>query len=341
MLLTLRDSPAPSPVRIIGVVAASVVAHALALGVLLGWSSLTSTPPPPKREPPRAVNLRRIDSKTWAANRAAVARSASALERPETTPKGQIVDVEQGNQRKPNEAKYLAETNNTVEKETRAKEQTSKYSRAKAKPTEQPEALPSSKGEARESSAAPAESGVSLAESMLGRKDRPTLFPPTINSGTGEGTETAAVGTEGSEAGPASTTEGGGAPNDALDVPAGDGTFLNTREFRYASFFNRIKKAVSAKWDPMGHLRTKRRNLGAVTRTTVMNITLRADGTLADLYVAQSSGLEELDLEAMNAFQRAAPFSNPPAALVQNGFIHFQFSFQVTNELVSSPFQFR
>lgn len=324
-------------------VVASLVAHGILLGLFIAWGSLTSTPKPPKKEPPKPVSLRRIDSKTWAANRAAAsARASAAIERPVPIPKGQIVDVEQGNNKVPTESKYLAESNNTVEKETRAKNQVSKYSRATAKTTEKPEALPSSKGSEQQSAAAPLQSGVSLAESMLGRRDRPSLLPQQLNSGTGEGDKTAAVGNEGSESGPASTDEGGGAPNDALNVPEGDGTYLNTREFRYASFFNRVKQAVSAKWDPMGRLRAKNRGIGAAVRTTVMHVSLRPDGTIADLYVATSSGLEELDVEAMNAFQRAAPFSNPPAALVKDGFIHFSFSFQVTNEgMVTSPFRFR
>ncbi len=341
-MLLLRDRPRASPLRVVGVVAASVAAHGVALGLFLAWGALTGAPPKPKKEAPRPVSIRRIDSKTWAANRSAVARASPVPLRPETMPKGQIVDVEQGNNRVPVKSDYLAESNNVVEKETRAKEQTSKYSRATAKTTAQPEALPSSKGGATESAAPPIESGVSLAESMLGRRDRPTLFPPTINSGTGEGQETAAVGTEGSEAGPASTTEGGGAPNDALNVPEGDGTYLNTREFRHAGFFNRMKQAVSAKWDPLGRLRAKQRGLGAMSRTSVMHVALRPDGTIADLYVATSSGLEELDVEAMNAFHRAAPFPNPPPELVQDGLIRFSFTFQVSNEgMVSSPFRFR
>ena len=34
------------------------------------------------------------------------------------------------------------------------------------------------------------------------------------------------------------------APNDKLDVDPGNGTFLNTREFRYAQFFNRVDQKL-------------------------------------------------------------------------------------------------
>jgi len=319
----------------------SFVAHVVALALFLAWSALTASPPKPKKDPPKQVSLRRIDSRTWSANRGA-ARTTPAIERPVPRPEGQIVDVAPGNDQRPKDAKYVAETNNTVKKETRAKQQTDKYSRATPKTSEQPEAMPSAKGRTPQSEPPPA-SGVNLAESLLGRQVRPTLLPSAV-SGTGEAQQphTTPGTDEGLARGGSDASEGGGAPNDALDVPEGDGTFLNTREWRYAGFFNRVKQAVSAKWDPNGRLRQKGRGLGAVMRTTVMVVTLRADGSLADCFVQQSSGLEELDIEAMKAFERAAPFSNPPQALVENGVIRFQFGFQVTDEgLVNSPFRFR
>lgn len=319
----------------------SLLAHGIAVALFLGWSALTATPRPPKKDPPKQVSLRRIDARTWSANRGAVARTAP-LERPVPRPEGQIVDVAPGNNEIPRESRFVAETNNTVKKETRAKKQTHEYSRATPTTSEKPQAMPSAKGSTPQSEPPPA-SGVSLAESILGRRERPSLLPSAL-SGTGEAQ--APDTTPGTEAGLANggkdVSEGGGAPNDALDVPEGDGTFLNTREWRYASFFNRVKQAVSAKWDPNGRLRQRRGGLGAAVRTTVMVVTLRPDGSLADCFVAQASGLEVLDLEAMKAFERAAPFSNPPQALVENGVIRFQFGFQVTDEgLVGSPFRFQ
>jgi TonB family protein len=146
---------------------------------------------------------------------------------------------------------------------------------------------------------------------------------------------TGAVGAETSEPPrPGSdSTEGGGAPNDDLhDVAQGDATFLNTREFKFAGFFNRVKQAVSAQWDPNGRLRSKGKQLGMVERRTLMHVALKPDGSIADLFVAQGSGVDELDQEAMKAFEKAQPFPNPPAALVVNGFIAFEFGFLVSNE---------
>jgi TonB family protein len=311
--------------------AAAIGVHAVIVGLLVA-SSYLETPKPPKTVK-RPVMLRALNARQWAANRGASMRTIAPPDRPEPKPKGQIVDVAPGNDQRPKEARFIAETNNTVKQETRAKEQTNKYSRATARTSAQPEAAPSAKGEAQKTPEPPPQSGIDLSESILGRRLAPSLIEPSQPVGTAEGTA----------AGNNDASEGGGAPNDALDVPEGEGTQLNTREWKFASFFNRVKQAVSARWDPNGRLRKTPRGLGAATRVTVMHVALRPDGTLADLFVAQSSGIDALDAEAMMAFQKAAPFPNPPAALVENGFIRFAFSFQVSdgNLTVPSPFRFR
>lgn len=342
----LLPTPAPKGrlVRLAVVLVAALCVHAVMLGlVVLSSVVLPSSTPPPKK-PTVSASLRRIDARTWAANRGS--RAPSPLERPMPLPKGQVVDVAPGNDRVPQDSKYLAETNNTVQRETRAREQTSKYSVAAPKNAPNPERAPAAKGVTpRTVTPPPEKSGIDLAESMLGRqRPPPSLFPSTLPQTQGDDEVRGREGTEsGSTSSAGDATEGGGAPNDALDAPEGDGTFLNTREFRYASFFNRVKQAVSAKWDPNGRLRARNRTLGALDRTTVLVVVLRPDGSMADCYVQKSSGLEDLDVEAMNAFQRAAPFSNPPAALVKDGVIAFQFSFLVSNEqlMIPPPVRFR
>ena len=65
-------------------------------------------------------------------------------------------------------------------------------------------------------------------------------------------------------------------------------------------------------------------------RTTVLAVTLRPDGSLADVFVIRNCGIDSLDQEAVAAFERAAPFVNPPEGLVENGYIRFQFGFTLT-----------
>ncbi len=124
-----------------------------------------------------------------------------------------------------------------------------------------------------------------------------------------------------------------GAPaNDHLkDLPKGEETLLNSREFRYATFFNRIKRGVSENWrpgqayvrhDPYGNI------YGVKDRYTVLAVRLDAEGDLKDVSVAESSGVGFLDDAAITAFQGASPFPNPPTGLVESdGTIRFQFGF--------------
>ena len=319
--------------RVATAVALALAAHALMIALV----AATATPRPPRsaRAASRPVSLRPISSARWATNRGSSAKSSAVVEKPAPLhPKGQVVDVAPGNQRVPEEAKYLAETNNRVERETRAREQTSTWSRATPKNQANPSAQPSAKGRAApqiETGSAPG-----LLSSLLGRRPLHLLGDHTTSSPT-ETTpsteEPSPIGTQqGREASGGDASEGGGAPNDNLsNVPTGDGTFLNTREWKYASFFNRVKQAVSARWDPNGRLRSRDRQLGLDDRATILHVSLRPDGSLAEAYVAKSSGIEELDQEAVKAFEKAQPFANPPVALVENGFIRFTFGFTVTN----------
>jgi TonB family protein len=125
-----------------------------------------------------------------------------------------------------------------------------------------------------------------------------------------------------------------GAPsNDRLaDVDVGDATLLNAREFKFASFFNRIKRSVSQHWDPatVYRLRDPQLNIyGVRDRETVVHVTLDERGQLKDIRVMRGSGISFLDDEAMRAFRAAAPFTNPPKGLIVNGEVEFKFSFYV------------
>jgi TonB family protein len=124
----------------------------------------------------------------------------------------------------------------------------------------------------------------------------------------------------------------GAAPNDHLSgVDEGEGTFLNTKEWKYSSFFNRVKQSIGMHWDPSSQLR-QRDPSGEIyrgrDRYTVLNVTLTEKGLVKEVYVEKSSGLEFLDLEAVRSFERAQPFPNPPPGLASSdALVHFSFGF--------------
>ena len=124
----------------------------------------------------------------------------------------------------------------------------------------------------------------------------------------------------------------GAAPNDHLgDVDDGQGTYLNTKEWKYATFFNRVKQAVGRNWDPNEPLRQRDPTgeiYGGRDRYTILNVTLGSDGLLKDIQVQRSSGVDFLDEAAIVSFRRAQPFPNPPPGLMgPNGTVTFPFGF--------------
>lgn len=127
---------------------------------------------------------------------------------------------------------------------------------------------------------------------------------------------------------------------DALkDVEEGETTALNARRWKFASFFNRVKRAVADHWHPDQAYR--RRNpqgnvYGFKDRLTVLRVELSPDGKLRDVFVEHPSGIDFLDDEAVRAFRDAQPFPNPPRQLVgESGMISFRFGFLF--ELSTSP----
>lgn len=122
---------------------------------------------------------------------------------------------------------------------------------------------------------------------------------------------------------------------DDLDdsIEEGNESILNSKRWKFASFFNRVRNGVANHWhpevvhaarDPDGTV------YGTKTRRTKLVISLNADGSLnkVDFDTGGESGVDYLDEEAIRAVRAAAPFANPPPGLVgKNGKIEFGFGF--------------
>ena len=129
----------------------------------------------------------------------------------------------------------------------------------------------------------------------------------------------------------------GGGSVDHLDgVEEGEVTALNSKEWKYASFFNRLKREVAQNWDPNRVLSVRDptgRKFGVRDRITTVQVTLDANGALAGVLVLDGSGVDALDEEAVRAIRAAQPFPNPPPGLVdaRSRLISFPFNFHVMN----------
>lgn len=124
---------------------------------------------------------------------------------------------------------------------------------------------------------------------------------------------------------------GGGSVDDLQGVRRGDRTALNSRRWKHANFFNRLKRQVAQNWHP-GRVYAQRDPQGNVygtkDRITVLRVWLHKDGSVQDIAVIKPCGVGFLDDEAARAFRAAAPFPNPPPALVnKHARIEFSFGF--------------
>lgn len=106
-------------------------------------------------------------------------------------------------------------------------------------------------------------------------------------------------------------------------MPQGAEAALNTREYMFFTYFQRIRESLDQAWRPILRERIawiykKGRKLAAdteyVTRTLV---TLNRDGEIVRVQVLDDSGAQELDAAALGALNSAGPFPNPPAGLLQ------------------------
>ncbi|WP_414640932.1 TonB family protein [Archangium sp.] len=357
--------------------------------VLLSIIQLNLPHPPPPPKPASAVAMRPLSAQEWAKNRGEAPRTNQPSmarqpdkkpeeKKPEKRPDGQVVDVAPGNNQEAPDAKYLAENNNKVEKETRAREQTPFYRNAMPKTTARDAREGSGQSEEQEGRIAgnnglgaderpQSEGGKKPAFELpdarrkheIALKQDPNAPGPgmevhnrnesealegnskrlRIQEGNGADGEEGSEGRVGSQ-GLAKLMPSqavmdqivGGAPNDHLkDAEEGEGTYLNTREFKYAGFFNRVKQSVGTQWNPNASL-MRRDPTGNIysgrDRHTLLSVTLDERGRVADISIEKSCGLEFLDLEAVESFKRAQPFPNPPAGLLENDSkVRFTFGF--------------
>jgi TonB family protein len=124
---------------------------------------------------------------------------------------------------------------------------------------------------------------------------------------------------------------GGPAPNRLEDLEEGEGTALNTRSFKYATFYNRVGMSIYRQWDPNRAYRSRDPDytmFPSRDRTTIIDLVL--DGTSGAIHfvkVLSSSGLDFLDDEIVRAARAAGPFPNPPAGLIENGEIHMMLAY--------------
>jgi TonB family protein len=279
---------------------------------------------------------------------------------------GQVVDVAPSkDETPPKDSQFVSDRNNTVEKETRSKQARAGYENTLPAPAEKGRKSPGTDakdGASRQASRKPAGAAGRgeasrrpspgdaardrLALVPRGELRNPLTLPPSPSrSGSagptpGEGLEPPGDAGKGEPlahlrpgAAAYDKLAGGPSPDHLQGVEEGEGTYLNTREWKYAGYFNRIKQSVASKWDPGASMASRDptgARFGDKDWQTLLQVKLDAEGSLKDVAVAKASGLDFLDRLAVDAFQKAQPFTNPPAGLADDrGEIVFTFGFYV------------
>lgn len=131
-------------------------------------------------------------------------------------------------------------------------------------------------------------------------------------------------------------SQGVSSTNDYVEhVQLGDFTQLNTVEYKYYGFFHRIRQKLEQFWGRSLHEKAEalwksgRRLPASDNYTTALVITMDGEGQILKVQVKSSSGVRELDDAAIESFNKAGPFPNPPRGLVVDGRATIEWGFVV------------
>lgn len=129
---------------------------------------------------------------------------------------------------------------------------------------------------------------------------------------------------------PGADGKGAGAPG--ADDFEGDGGVDPAATHKYNTFWRRVEATVIPHWHPQELLTLRDPTAGMWMfrdRRSIVGVELTPDGTIRRVWLDQSCGADFLDEAAMTAIWAARQFPNPPAGVVRNGAVKFQFAFTV------------
>ncbi|MBL7664183.1 MAG: energy transducer TonB [Bacteriovoracaceae bacterium] len=119
------------------------------------------------------------------------------------------------------------------------------------------------------------------------------------------------------------------------DIPLGDFTILNTTEYKFYGFYHRIKQKLEQFWgqsiqEKVSNIYKSGRRLPAgENHMTGLIIKLNSQGQIIAVKIKNTSGVRELDDAAVDSFNKAGPFPNPPKEMVKSGFAVIEWGFVV------------
>lgn len=131
-------------------------------------------------------------------------------------------------------------------------------------------------------------------------------------------------------------TDGFSSTNDYVEeVTLGDFTHLNTVEYKHYGFFHRIRQKLEQFWGnsiqekSLALFKAGRRMPASQDLITSLQVTLNDKGEIIAVKILGASGVKELDDAAVESFNQAGPFPNPPKDLLVNGKATIEWGFVV------------
>lgn len=106
---------------------------------------------------------------------------------------------------------------------------------------------------------------------------------------------------------------------------AGERTMLNTREFVFYGYFQRIRERLDRAWEKslreqlMKYYYRGRQLASETDYVSQLLVSLDRNGRVTKVQIIGSAGTTDLDEAATKAFNDAGPFPNPPSGLVDTG----------------------
>ncbi len=220
---------------------------------------------------------------------------------------------------------FLGEKNQTVDRETVSRSQMVKAGRGSTKVAE-----PSRPSQARPNPQAPAKGP---GRSILSNLGVPVFSLPR------QGQEALTQENRAKRPNWASAGAENEVPSDYIQgISEGDRTALNTREYMFFGYFQRIRSRLDVAWSStlrqrLEKLYRKGRRIASdkefKTRTWVV---LDEKGSVVKVRLMEESGVYDLDDAAIAAFNEAGPFPNPPKGLInERGQVEVHWDFVLRN----------
>ncbi|MBP5297260.1 MAG: TonB family protein [Bacteriovoracaceae bacterium] len=118
------------------------------------------------------------------------------------------------------------------------------------------------------------------------------------------------------------------------NLPLGDLAQLNTQEFKYFGFYDRIRQKLEQFWgmalkEKAQGLYRQGRHIAAGQRITSLQVVLDHQGNIIKVLIKAASGIRELDEAAIESFRKAGPFPNPPQGMLKEGYALIEWGFVV------------